>query len=237
MATDAKAARSKLIAYLSSPQQWNRYPYVTNNPLKYVDPNGELLEISGTEEERKKALERIKGVVGEKAAGLLYVREDNGHYYVDYKGKDRDALAATSELGVHIADIIDSNKTVEFHIATTFSTKSGNHSVNAFGGAATVGAEESVTGNTQIFVHPDAGNVAQLKFGSTFLSRTRSSDGRPLDFYNDIVDAHEFGHAYGNAIKGTPLSGSRASESYPYALRMENYVRARRHMPNRRTIE
>ena len=237
MATNPKAAEAQFVAYLGSPQQWNRYCYVNNNPLKYVDPIGEKIEIFGNEEERKKALERIKGVVGEKAAGLLYVREDNGHYYVDYKGKDRDALAATSELGVHIADIIDSDKTVEFHIAKGFSTTSGNHSVNAFGGAATVGSEESLTGNTQIFVHPDAGNVAQEKLGSTLLAATRSSDGRQLDFYNDIVDAHEFGHAYANVIKGIPLSGSRASESYPYALRMENYVRARRHMPNRRTIE
>jgi len=107
MATNPKTAEAQFVAYLGSPQQWNRYCYANNNPLKYLDPFGEKIEIFGNEEERKKALERIKGVVGEKAAGLLYVREDNGHYYVDYQGKNRDALAATSELGVHIADIID----------------------------------------------------------------------------------------------------------------------------------
>src|SRR5205823_3537594 len=26
---------------LPEPQRWNRYAYVTNNPLKYVDPDGE----------------------------------------------------------------------------------------------------------------------------------------------------------------------------------------------------
>ena len=27
--------------FLRDPQNWNKYVYVTNNPLRYVDPNGE----------------------------------------------------------------------------------------------------------------------------------------------------------------------------------------------------
>ena len=33
-------SRAGLGAYLSEPQRWNRYAYATNNPLRYVDPNG-----------------------------------------------------------------------------------------------------------------------------------------------------------------------------------------------------
>lgn len=29
--------------WLSDPQRWNHHAYVRNNPLSYVDPNGEEL--------------------------------------------------------------------------------------------------------------------------------------------------------------------------------------------------
>ena len=32
---------------LRNPQSWNRYAYTLNNPLRYVDPNGELWVASG----------------------------------------------------------------------------------------------------------------------------------------------------------------------------------------------
>lgn len=33
-------SREELDAYLSEPQRWNKYAYALNNPLKYVDPDG-----------------------------------------------------------------------------------------------------------------------------------------------------------------------------------------------------
>jgi hypothetical protein len=61
-------------AYLLAPQQWNRYAYVTNNPLKYADPSGERIEIFGNDQERNAALARLQAVVGPEGAGLLYVK-------------------------------------------------------------------------------------------------------------------------------------------------------------------
>lgn len=241
MSKNFEAAESSFVDYLSVTQQWNRYSYATNNPLKYIDPNGEKIEIFGNEEERKKALQRIKDTVGADAGKLLYVKEENGHYYVDYDHSKAGGLAKFSELAAHFETMIDSEKTVEFHIATTFQFKYNEwwglskgvrtRSVTVYGGAATLSPEESLSGNTEIYVHPNAGAVTQEIFGNTFLSTTRSNNGKPLDFYNDIVDAHEFGHAYGM------IKGYRGDDTNAYAHRLENYVRERRKLPNRRVRE
>jgi hypothetical protein len=142
-------------------------------------------------------------------------------------------LAGKSELAAHFAILIDSEKTVEFQFAAnTFQTKHGTFSIFKYGGAVAVGADESLTGNTQVFFHPNAASIAQNAIGNNLLGTLYSNDGRNLDFYNDLVDAHEFGHAYGNAILGKSLRYSNSSN--PYALRLENYVRERRRHPNRR---
>jgi hypothetical protein len=86
---------------------------------------------------------------------------------------------------------------------------------------------------TQIFVHPDAGNITQ-EWGMTPKEQMSSSNGRQLDFYNDIDDAHEFGHAFANVYDGAPIKNSNASNDR--ALQFENYMRARRGLSNTRIL-
>ncbi|HWB95468.1 MAG TPA: RHS repeat-associated core domain-containing protein [Bryobacteraceae bacterium] len=61
--------------WLSDPQRWNHYAYVRNNPLKYIDPNGEDLEIyiyygKDLTDEQKKYLQanmkQIQAAIAEK---------------------------------------------------------------------------------------------------------------------------------------------------------------------------
>jgi RHS repeat-associated protein len=229
-------AQAQLVRYLSMPQQWNRYSYVVNNPLKYIDPTGELLELTGSEEERKKAFEHIKNLVGPEGASLLYVMECGGKYYVNYDGKQGagDRLAATGELGVFIANIIDDpNKTLEYRLAETFETKDGRKTTAYYGGAATVGAEESLTGNTQIFVHPTrAASIATSRLHGTIKGAMVSSDGKGLIEYDDTIDAHEFGHGYANMFDGKSLRDGQTG-SNKRSLQLENYVRERRGLNKR----
>jgi len=48
---------------MKKPQMWNRYAYAANNPLKYVDPTGKVLELTGNDEERKKTLAALRNSV------------------------------------------------------------------------------------------------------------------------------------------------------------------------------
>ena len=240
MANDPKTGQRKLVAYLSSPQQWNRFAYVVNNPLKHIDPDGERIEIFGTEAERKQAFDRIKAVVGARGATMLEVRQEGDHFFVEVKKNDYPGLFDLGFLESRVAAFIASRDVLEFHVATTFESKAGRKSVSSFGGGVTLGADESLTGHTQIFVHPDAGDKANDVFFNTMIGQTRSSEGsrgRGLFFYNDTVDAHEFGHAWANMMFNTPLHGSRAEESYPYAHRFENEIRQRRGDTARRIKE
>ncbi len=234
--SSAQKARTKLIAYLGQPQQWNRYGYAINNPLKYIDPTGEKAWLTGSEEEQKAALERLKKMLGPELFKYVKTEVMDTHVgrvtVVSYDSKSNgDALARLGgAFGVYMAQILESTRVTEFRIATTFSDNSGRHTTREFGGAATVGAEESLTGNTQIFVHPDAATITQEQM-SSLLGRSKSSDGKPLDFFNDIVDAHEFGHAFANMIYKVSVNSELSEES---SLRFENLIRARRELPNRR---
>ncbi|HEX7957292.1 MAG TPA: RHS repeat-associated core domain-containing protein, partial [Pyrinomonadaceae bacterium] len=238
--TSPEKAGAQFFGYIDQPQNWNRYVYAANNPLKYVDPTGEVIWLTGTKEERAAALQRIRNIVGEKAAKNLVTSElctNNGTVtVVDYNRNDIGGLGASGgKIGVRMEELMDSKNIVEFKIAKEFTTENGHFTTARFGGAATVGREESLTGNTQIFVHPDAGNVTQMKLGSTAFGSMYSDNGRALDFYNDIDDFHEFGHAYANAIEGMPLEhGNPASNGR--ALEFENLIRARRGLSNRRLV-
>lgn len=240
--TSPEKAAAEFLSYLSRPQGWNRYVYVGNNPLKYVDPTGEQIELTGSAADIQAAFERFKDIVGEKAAKLLYLRTENGHTYVDYHGsrgddkKEVDALVAadTSGSGVYFAKMIndkDPANTVEFRVAESFQTKDGSFTTAYFGGAATIGKEESLRGHAQIFVNPKAGDLAQ-NWGMSMLGISSSSNGKQLDFWNDVVDAHEFGHAYANVYEGASLKHSNASNRR--SLNFENGIRARRGLSNRR---
>jgi hypothetical protein len=52
------------------------YSYARNNPLSYIDPRGNSIELLGDAEERKKALAFLQKSLGnDKAASSLYINE------------------------------------------------------------------------------------------------------------------------------------------------------------------
>jgi RHS repeat-associated protein len=57
-----------------SPQSWNRYNYVQNNPLLFVDPTGELLVFAGSAAN----LEKLRKMVNDSLHGQELVINQNG---------------------------------------------------------------------------------------------------------------------------------------------------------------
>jgi RHS repeat-associated protein len=80
-------------ARLEDPQRLNLYGYGRNNPLAYVDTNGEdIALVNDTEEGRKRALEGLtKGMTSAEAANIGVRQDKNGNWetYV----KDTDAVS------------------------------------------------------------------------------------------------------------------------------------------------
>jgi RHS repeat-associated protein len=109
---------------LADPQQWNMYSYGPNNPLRFVDPTGNLIELVGSDEQRKKLLDALKQGVGDKAASYLKERKSNGflglgktHYYVETT--DSKAFAGTNAVANKLGGLInDTSRTAQVEFAS-----------------------------------------------------------------------------------------------------------------------
>jgi RHS repeat-associated protein len=58
-----------------SPQMWNHYAYAMNNPLKYIDPTGRLVWITGTNDDKQRMLEELRLLLNNQKAAK-YVSMD-----------------------------------------------------------------------------------------------------------------------------------------------------------------
>ena len=247
------ADKADFVAYLGQPQKWNRYGYVTNNPLKYVDPFGEDILLTGTEAEQSEGLDRVRKMLGEERSNLIDWEQkemaglgvvtviDFGSVLNRQKFEMvGGANAGELEFSRGMSDIIGSSEHVEYKVTETYQmrncigpicmTETKSTRGKDMGGAGTLNKDESLTGNVQIFVSRDATTQAfwnmeaRRKFGQV------SNDGHSLMFTPEKVDAHEFGHAHNSVRRGMRVEGSGK------ALSFEKIVGERQGSPNYRIV-
>jgi hypothetical protein len=84
----------------------------------------------------------------------------------------------------------------------------------------------------QIFVSPNASEIAEDRLNS-LIGRGKWTGGSQIDSYDDIVDAHEFGHAH-EGLMGLDPNGEAGKRK---AVDMENAIRERRGMTQRRLVD
>jgi RHS repeat-associated protein len=94
---------------VESPQSWNRYTYVLNNPLRFIDPNGLYeFDASVTEEQRK----GFRSGLAKAQANLQKIAQVYGTNSKEYKNAERAVNVYGAEgvkNGVTIKATTDSN--------------------------------------------------------------------------------------------------------------------------------
>jgi RHS repeat-associated protein len=170
-------------AAIRSPQLWNRYSYVGNNPIARVDPDGRLLQLSGCVENTMSPACRQQaslflstfGKQAQEAGKYLQVGK-NG--IVSFKGISGSAFAAKFGLMGAASNFLMSNRAATFSLVTGASGKTA-----AAGGSY---FDPRAGGGGEIGINPNAFPVER--------GMVNQSAAEAL--------AHEIGHAVGSLIPG-----------------------------------
>ena len=222
--------------HIVDPQSWNLYSYVRNNPLSFVDPDGNDIELlcsgsaaSKCAAERQKELQFLQKSLGnDKAASNLYINEvrdgDKTRYFVGIKG-DVGEFMKNGETSHDLANLVQNKNIVQFGLTS--------NDLSRFGGAVTyeIGENEK-NEHPQVFVNPDQANVANTVLNSSSVLGASRFGGQLQDprwrvnpFTPGIMAWHEFGHVWGY------INGRSLDRTNPEAFAWENRMREQLYGP------
>ena len=219
----------------TDPQRLNLYGYTRNNPLKFIDPEGEAIELTGNEEERKRQLEAARSAVGKQAGAYLYENQaKDGKYYVGVytngpNGKGGDFKDLNEVAGEFAAIIADQKvATIEtVPVGTVVDGENGkvtlapNDKCNCV--APGTGSAYAITLNGKdenhfriLLAMPPSGSDIE-KAGIDPIDPVQMSDLRPGRNDWGTILGHELGHGRAR------MTGDKDSNGA--SLRLENKVR------------
>jgi RHS repeat-associated protein len=200
-------------ASVRQPQRWNRYVYTANNPIKFVDPSGERIQLMGTKQQREDEMAALLTSMDSAAASyFITMTTANGEEFVVMAGGMTANDLAPGEPASTVEMAISSGATIQFFLGR-------NEFTDAHDGAYTAqvnaqGKEDGKSSNSLISIDP-----ARIPDSANGVPETLSS-----------IIQHELGHALGIAqgtYKDRRLSARfPAGGTNPDAIYAENKARA-----------
>ena len=225
---------------LTDPQRFNQYSYVRNNPLRFVDPKGEEIELTGeTDEERRKQLGAIQSAVG-KGGDRLEIRQDkdSGKYMVKVKNDDLAGFSKVSSQAAAFGAIIGNSEIAKFAVMSRvdplpFSVGGQSRSLSQMSAVGATGRDSGgqlwVVVQSDRYGYPSIENSKFHPSGSDFVDWLGD---RVFGVSRDIatITAHEWGHAKYSMETHGPIGSPEGNAA---ALQLENAVRKSRGEPIR----
>ncbi len=236
---DEVEANLKLRKYLIIVQQWNKYAYAINNPLKYIDPSGEETVLKGTKEQQEKALEILKEILGEERFALITQNSVKGNIVLSIETKNIGKFSKIGDnpenrdLSLGFAGLLQKSKLkTEFLLSEKFTNVHGKKidlNTETYVGAVTASGVNAKANTIQIYVSPRADKIFNAFSEKREGFRNKEENNQVLTATLGEIVAHEFGHASDRHKQLGPRSMGRATETGdPGWQSFENAMRSRR---------
>jgi len=213
---------------IGDPQRFNLYAYGRNNPLKFIDPEGEAIALSGDKDERARQLQALIKATGEQAGAYLYEKQgSDGKYYVEIYTNGPDGKGPKFEeinevAGEFNAIIIDKQVvTIDFDKGTVRDDYGDSQTLSR---TDRYGGNAAVTGYFKGQLTIKMLDPAKSELG--YLPGEVMSDKEDNMLTPSVTLAHELGHA---RYRMTGYRQRGTSDANDASLRLENKVRKLQH--------